>query len=113
MSSTELAAAVAAVELAEAATSTDLHDVRLALGDLADLLGVLSSYSRRLSLAVEKMPDSPSGLRLDQVDGPAAPEFVCNHVANHLQAAAVGIDQARTAVNIARRLSEQLHPKGH
>jgi hypothetical protein len=54
--------------------------------------------------------DGAEGVRLDQEDSSVTPEFVCTRVANHLQAAAAGMDQARAAVRIAHRLSEQLHP---
>lgn len=109
--SRELRTATRSVESAMAAMPADLHEVRLALADLDELLGSLSGYSRRLSSAVEKLPDGPE-LHLDHPHGPVAPEVVCNHVASHLQAAAAGIDQTRTAVGIAGRLSEQLRDAG-
>lgn len=109
MSTRELKTAVASIQQADASMPTDLDGVRCALGDLDDLLGVLSSYSRRLSSAVESLPGAAPDLRVNEVDGPVAPEFVCNQVAIHLQAAAAGIDQSRTAVSVAHRLSERLH----
>jgi len=111
MSARELNTAIAGVQQADAAIPTDLEGMRSALGDLDELLGVVSGYSRRLSSAVEGLPDGDTGLRVNQLDAPVAPEFVCNQVAIHLQAAAAGIDQARTAVRVAHRLSERLHTR--
>jgi hypothetical protein len=113
MSTRELTTAVASIQQADAAMPTDLDGMRSALGDLDDLLGVLSSYGRRLSTAVEDLPGSATDLRVNQMDGPVAPEFVCNQVAIHLQAAAAGIDQAQTAVSVALRLSERLHTRAY
>ncbi len=108
MSTRELSMAVAAVRQADAAPPHELDGMRCALGDLDELLGVVSDYSRRLSSAAEGLPAANVELRVNQLDGPVAPEFVCNQVAMHLQAAAAGIDQARTAVSVAHRLIERL-----
>ena len=77
------------------------------------LLGALSSYTRRLSSAVESLPDVAEDLRVNELDGPVPPAVVCNQVAIHTQAAAAGIDQARTAVSVAHRLSGRLRTQGH
>lgn len=113
MSSRELSPAIKTVQLAGAAIPTDLEGVRPALGDLHELLDALSSYSRQLSSVVEMLSDGPVDLRVDHIHGAVSPEVVFNHVANHLQAAAAGIDQARTAVGIARLLSGQLHTQSN
>jgi len=108
-----LKTAVASIQDAEAAMPSDLDGMGCALGDLDELLGALSSYTRRLSSAVESLPDVAEDLRVNELDGPVPPAVVCNQVAIHTQAAAAGIDQARTAVSVAHRLSGQLRMQGH
>jgi hypothetical protein len=105
----ELTTAVASIQRADASMPPDLDGMRCALGDLDALLGVLSDFGRRLSSAVESLPGGTADLRVNEMDGPVSPEFVCNQIAIHLQAAAAGIDQSRTAVSVAHRLSERLH----
>ena len=112
MNTRELTRAVANIQQAGASMPTNLDGLRNALTDLDDLLGVVSIYSRRLSSAVESLPGS-ADLTVNEIDGPVSPEFVCNQVAIHLQAAATGIDLARTAVNVAYRLSERLRSHSH
>lgn len=111
MNSRQLTTAVATVEQAGAALPSDLDGLHQTLGDLDELLGAVSDYTRQLSSTVENLPDGPADVRLDQEDSLVTPEFVCNKVANHLQAAAAGMDQARGAVRIARHLGERLHTR--
>ena len=110
MNSRELTAALMAVHEATAALPSDPNGLHRNLGELDQLIGALSDYIRGLSSTVETLPDGPVGVRLDQADSPVTPEFVCTKVANHLQAAAAGMDQARGAVRIAHHLGERLHP---
>lgn len=110
MDSRALITAAAGIQQAGTDLPTDLAGMHRALGHLDELLSALSGYSRRLSGAAEELPDGPDGVRLVNQDSPVTPEFVCTRVANHLQAAAAGLDQARDAVRIAHRLSEHLHP---
>jgi len=88
---------------------SDLDGMACALSDLR----VLGSYTRRLSSAVESLPDLTEDLRVNQQDGPVPPQVVCNQIAIHTQAAAAGIDHARTAVSMAHRLSGRLRMQGH
>ena len=108
-----LKTAVARIQDAQAAMPPDLDGMACALGDLDELLGVLSSYTRRLSSDVEGLPDLTEDLRVNEQDGPVPPQVVCNQIAIHTQAAAAGIDQARTAVSVAHRLSGRLRMQGH
>ena len=52
-----LKTAVARIQDAQAAMPSDLDTMACDLGDLDELLGVLSSYTRRLSSAVESLHD--------------------------------------------------------
>ena len=110
MNSRELTAARVSVQEAAAALPSGPDGLHRTLGELDQLISALSAYIRGLSSTVEALPDGPVGVRLDQADDPVTPEFVCNRVANHLQAAAAGMDQAQGAVRIARHLGERLHP---
>lgn len=109
MSHRALKAAVVDVQRAESAIPAELDEIVTALNDLDGLLGELSNYSRRLSVVVEGLPGRTEHLRVHELEGPVSPELVCNPAAVHLQAAAAGIDQARTAVNVAHRLAGRLH----
>jgi len=109
MSDRALIAAVVDIQRAEAAIPTELDAIVAELGDLDRLLGALSDYTRRLSVVVEGLPAHTETLRVNELEGPVAPEWVCNPAAVHLQAAAAGIDQARTAVNVAHRLTGRLY----
>jgi hypothetical protein len=104
----EVSTAVAKIEQIGTATLTELDGVQHSVADLDELLGILSHVTRGLSSAAENLPGSVRNLRVNEPDGSVAPGFVCGQVANHLQAAATGIDQARTAVSIAHRLSLRL-----
>ena len=53
--------AVARIQDAQAAMPSDLDGMACALGDLDELLGVLSSYTTRLSSAVESLHDPHRG----------------------------------------------------
>ena len=107
--SEEVSRAVAKIEHIGTATLTELDGMQDSVAELDELLGILSHVTRRLSSAAEHLPGSAPNLRVNELDGSVAPRFVCGQVANHLQAAATGIDQARTAVSIAHRLSLRLH----
>ena len=65
-----LKTAVARIQDAQAAMPSDLDGMACDLGDLDELLGVLSSYTRRLSSAVEGLPDLTEDLRVNEQDGP-------------------------------------------
>ena len=104
-----LKAAVAEVRLAVTAMPAELDGILAALGDLDELLGELSRYSRGLSISVEGLPGRTNHLRVNELDGQLAPELVCKPAATHLQAAAAGIDQAKSAVTVAHRLVGRLH----
>ena len=82
-----LKTAVARIQDAQAAMPSDLDGMACDLGDLDELLGVLSSYTRRLSSAVESLPDLTEDLRVNEQDGPVPPQLVCNQIAIHTQAA--------------------------
>jgi hypothetical protein len=104
-----LKTAVVNIQQAEKAITSELDGIVTALRDLDELLGELSGYSRRLSIVVEGLPEHNVDLRVNELEGPVSPELVCNPAAIHLQAAAAGIDQARTAVDVAHRLAGRLH----
>jgi hypothetical protein len=110
MNSRELTAALVTLQEAGAALPSDPDGLHRTLGELDRLIGALSDYIRGLSSTVETFPDGPVGVRLDQGDSPVTVDFVCTRVANHLQAAAAGMDQAQGAVRIAHHLGERLHP---
>ena len=95
MNSRALITAATGIQQAGTDLPTGLAGLHRALGHLDELIGALSAYSRRLSASAENLPDGAEGVRLDQEDSSVTPEFVCTRVANHLQAAAAGMDQAR------------------
>ena len=109
MNEQALKAAVAEIRLAVTAMPAKLDGILAALGDLDELLGELSRYSRGLSIAVEDLPGRTENLQVNELDGQLDPELVCKPAAVHLQAAAAGIDQAKSAVNVAHRLAGRLH----
>ena len=113
MNDRALKAAVVEIQRAETAIPGELDGIVTALGDLDELLGELSSYSRRLSVVVEGLPGRSENLQVNELEGPSSPELICNPAAVHLQAAAAGIDQAKTAVNVAHRLTDRLHYQYH
>ena len=109
MNGRTLKAAVVHVQRAEGAIPGDLDGIVTALGDVDELLGELSSYLRRLSVVVEGLPGRIRNLQVNEMAGTFTAESVCEPAAVHLQAAAAGIDQAETAVNVAHRLAGRLH----
>ena len=66
-------------------------------------------HHRALKTAVVNIQQAEKAITSELDGGPVSPELVCNPAAIHLQAAAAGIDQARTAVDVAHRLAGRLH----
>ena len=104
--------AVVSIQQAGASPPTDLDGMNRALGDLDALLSELGTYSRHLSVQCDRLP-ATSDLEVGEPDGDVVPGFICNQVAVHVQAAAAGIDQARTAVSVAGLLCSRLRPRTH
>jgi hypothetical protein len=70
---------------------------------------VLAGYTRRLSAAVEDLPDTADSLRVTELSDRIAPEVVCGPAAGHIQAAAAGIDHTRIAIVAARQHVRRLY----
>jgi hypothetical protein len=105
----QLQAATARITQEVSAMPTGVDGVHRTVADLDDLLGVLSSFTRLLSAAVEHLPDSTDELSFDQLGEPIPPDVACNNAAIHVQAAAAGIDQAQTAIRAAHHITGRLH----
>jgi len=104
-----LEACATRIGAAEAAMPTGPRGVEQALGDVDEILLVLAGFTRRLSAAVEDLPDTAESLRVTELGDRIAPEVVCSRAAGHIQAAAAGIDQTRIAIVAARQHVRRLH----
>jgi len=109
MTTAPLQAAIHDIQLAHAEIPGDLQGLLSAMSGLDEVLGLLSDYSRRLSVVVEGLPDRAVDLRVHELEGEVPADLVCNQIAIHVQATAAGIDQARTAVCVAHQLGTRLH----